>query len=321
MNLNELKLALKTMLVSRQWEKRPQLLSFEITAACDSRCIHCPRQGMDRLMKAMNFELFKKIIDQACEMKIPELSPNGYGEILMVKNLEAYFEYISAKKHKFKININTNGNQLTDDKINLFIDHNVRSLNICLDGATKETIEKVRVKLSAEQMEANVLRVMELKKQRGRKHPLLRLGMVVIPENQHEKEAFLQKWQGKVDAVGLVGYSNRGGSLNERFGNWFNPTHSNVCILPFSELFILSDGKAVLCCNDWNEEHLVGDLNHQSLQEVWSGPALQWARYLHKKRQGNQMEICKNCNYWKNPTIGTRLHGPKNPPPTKPHTG
>lgn len=43
----------KDVVESRQWPSRPQTINFEITAACDARCIHCPRHLMDRPMRAM----------------------------------------------------------------------------------------------------------------------------------------------------------------------------------------------------------------------------------------------------------------------------
>jgi MoaA/NifB/PqqE/SkfB family radical SAM enzyme len=47
------------------WPSRPQSLNIEVTAICDSKCIHCPREAMDRPMRPMSEELFRKIVDQA----------------------------------------------------------------------------------------------------------------------------------------------------------------------------------------------------------------------------------------------------------------
>jgi MoaA/NifB/PqqE/SkfB family radical SAM enzyme len=54
---------------SFKWPARPEKLGLEITAACDARCIHCPLDKMDRLPRPMEFELFKRIVDEAKELK------------------------------------------------------------------------------------------------------------------------------------------------------------------------------------------------------------------------------------------------------------
>lgn len=43
-------------------------------------------------------------------------------------------------------------------------------------------------------------------------------------------------------------------------------------------LVILSDGRCVPCCNDYEARLVVGNLRHQTLAEVWNGPILQQLR-------------------------------------------
>lgn len=292
---------------SLKWSDRPQQINFEITSICDSKCIHCPRQNMERPMRPMDFELFKKMVDEAAEMQVPDLCPNGYGEILTMRNLEDYLDYISSKTHKFRLVINTNGYKLSDEKIELFIKHKIHMLNIMIDGATPETAEAIRIGLETPVIEDNIYRLMAIRKERNLSYPKVRVGMVLIPQNQHEESPFLKKWEGLVDYVGLSGFSNRSGSLNEKFNATDSSNNTHACVLPFQELNIWADGKAVLCCEDWNEEYVVGDLSKESLKDIWHGTALTQARKLHIQGRGADIEICKKCNFWRTPHIGTKL--------------
>jgi len=284
---------------SALWPSRPESLNFEITSICDAKCIHCPREEMDRRMKPMDLALFRKMVDQAAELGVPELVPNGYGEILTMRNVEEYLGYISSKAHPFRVVINTNGYRMTEEKIELFFKHRVHLLNICVDGATAETAEKVRVQLELEQIEQNIHRVMALRRERGTDHPRIRVGMIVIPQNRHEVNAFLTKWRGVVDYVGLGGVSNRAGSVRPEIltGEAIAPVRA--CVLPFRDMNVYSDGKAVLCCDDWNEEYVVGDLNTQSLGEIWRGEAFTRARRAHMEARGADVSVCAKCNFWR----------------------
>src|SRR5882672_11354223 len=106
----------KNGMESLAWPRRPQALNFEITAQCDARCIHCPRHEMDRSQRPMNFELFARMIDEAAAMGVPLLYPNGFGEILTMRDsmVDQYLGYIRSKQHRFEVALNSNGFRLTD---------------------------------------------------------------------------------------------------------------------------------------------------------------------------------------------------------------
>jgi Radical SAM superfamily/Iron-sulfur cluster-binding domain len=286
---------------SLRWPLRPGALNLELTAACDARCVHCPRQEMDRPQRPMDLGLFRRIIDQAADLKVREIIPNGYGELLVLKALPTYLKYLRSKPHHFIIAINTNGYRLTDERIQLFVDHQVELVNITIDGATRETAEAIRVRLKFDQIEDNVHRLLAARDERGSKFPMVTLGMVLMDRNRHEAEQFLERWRGVADRVILSGYSSRGGSLSPELNSGGAPETLPACVRPFRELNVWADGKAVLCCNDWNEEYVVGDLNRESLVEVWQGEALKRARLLHLRGRGAEINLCANCNQWEAP--------------------
>jgi hypothetical protein len=302
------KAAARDYLESHKWPRRPQQLAFEITGACDARCIHCPRQDMNRPKRQMPFDLFRRMVDQAAWMRVPDLVPNGYGEILLINNLDAYMAYIAAQKHRFRVLINTNGHLMTDDKIDLFLRYRVRLLNITIDGATAETAGSIRVGLDTAHIEDNIYRLLARRRALGLRYPKVRVGMVVIPQNRHEVAQFLSKWRGVADYVGCGGFSTRAGSrhFSEEPAASATPER-HPCVLPFRELNVWSDGRAVLCCEDWNEEHVVGDLNTQTLQQIWRGAVLREARRLHARLEGDQIALCARCNAWRKPSAGARL--------------
>jgi len=303
---------------SLQWPRRPEAINIEITAICDARCIHCPRENMDRSQKPMELDLFKKLVDQAAELRVPDLAPNGFGELLTMRSFDEHFAYIRSKTHRFRILVNSNGFRLDDDKIESFLRHEVDLLNITLDGATAETFEGIRVRLKLAQIEDNIHRLIKMRDARGLRFPKVRVGMIAIPQNIHEIDALLNKWRHVVDFVGVGGYTNRAGSLDEKgiFGSPATPADTTAlvpqparahsCVLPFRDMSIWADGRAVLCCDDWNEEHVVGDLNTQSLSEIWTGEALHRARSLHMAGRGAELDICSRCNMWRE-SSGARL--------------
>ena len=318
------KAVLKDLLTSPSWADRPQHLYFEITAACDSRCIHCPRHDMDRPMRIMDVGLFRKLIDEADALGVPEICPNGYGEIctIPVDVLRDYFGYIASRARRFKVLINTNAHRLDEQRAALFIDHEVKLVNVTIEGATARTFEAIRLGLSLPRIEENIERLLRMRKARKRAYPKVRVGILAMPQTMDEIAPFLERWQGVADFVGVGGFSSR---LGARWGVVRDPEVAAIgkpdapppgpepahgpsaCVLPFRDLNIWSDGKAVVCCEDWNEELVVGDLNTQSLQEVWNSSALNDVRRKHLAGLGHEVDLCSRCNNWSAPSKGARL--------------
>jgi len=67
---------------------------------------------------------------------------------------------------------------------------------------------------------------------------------------------------------------------------------------PLQHLHVTPQGRAILCCQDYNETEVVGDLNTQSVDEVLAGPLLaQQRRYAYGIDEAPDRHICRNCRY------------------------
>ena len=68
----------------------------------------------------------------------------------------------------------------------------------------------------------------------------------------------------------------------------------NRCFRMWSGCVITWDGKVVPCCYDKDAEHVMGDLNTQSFEEVWKGKKFAAFRrqILHNRKD---IPMCRNC--------------------------
>jgi len=71
---------------------------------------------------------------------------------------------------------------------------------------------------------------------------------------------------------------------------------NNFCVIPFVQFFVTFDGKIILCCQDWKHEEIMGDVNKQTIQEIWNDNKY---RILRKNLlRFNRVGICSKCDYW-----------------------
>jgi len=62
---------------------------------------------------------------------------------------------------------------------------------------------------------------------------------------------------------------------------------------------VWASGEAVLCCEDWNATHVVGDARTQTIQAIWMGAELREAREHHLAGTADEIPMCSGCAYWR----------------------
>ena len=120
-----------------------------------------------------------------------------------------------------------------------------------------------------------------------------------------ENEKFLNMYRAAVDEVEIEepmnwsGYEGRdllaSTYSSSEIQSLQNKKMPKVCAYPFHTLAIQSDGDVVCCCVDWTRHTLVGNVNNQSLFEIWHGEKLKNLQLLHLSGQRYENEACKNC--------------------------
>ena len=88
--------------------------------------------------------------------------------------------------------------------------------------------------------------------------------------------------------------NTRAGSAPNRLGeeNKFRP--QSPCILPFTQMIVRPDGTVAKCCNDPLNKMTLGDLNRQTLREIWRGRAYQ---ELRKEMFFNGRQNIPGCEF------------------------
>lgn len=71
----------------------------------------------------------------------------------------------------------------------------------------------------------------------------------------------------------------------------------SVCYFPWTFMSVLWDGRVVTCCVDSNGMQVLGDLNSESVAEVWNGPVLSGVGEDFKNRDYGKYPVCLSCDW------------------------
>ena len=92
----------------------------------------------------LNFDDFKKIIDEGEEYGCPSLSPQGNNEPFLIKDLHKYINY-AHKRGFIDIMLNNNGSAMPKKKAQQILDSGLTRIRFSLDAIKPETYKNVRV--------------------------------------------------------------------------------------------------------------------------------------------------------------------------------
>jgi MoaA/NifB/PqqE/SkfB family radical SAM enzyme len=282
----------------RKWHEYPKRgivndfplhIDIESTNDCNLRCPMCGRNFMKEKIGHMSWELYKKIIDEGSKYKLPSVKLNYRGEPLLHPKLVEMVKY--AKKMKIlEVQFNTNGVLLTEEKIREFIEAGLDRIIFSVDGATKETYERIRWPAKFEVVVQNIRRLVELRDELGYDRPCVRVQMVNMEETRHEIEAFIKMWKPVANKLGII-------TKRERDPTKKISKHRKAFPCPqiWQRMMVCWDGEVRMCCGDWLGEIRVGDATKESLYDLWHGEVYTRIRELHRRGEFDKIPVCAKC--------------------------
>ena len=275
----------------------PVYLVIESTSICNLKCIMCPYPSMGRVNQHMSMTVYEKIVAEGAGF-VEFMWLHLFGEPLINKNIYRMIDM--AEEAGIRTGISTNATLLDEKAGNALLDSKLSLLLLCVDGATKETFERIRVGARYEKVTANIRHFAEIKRARN-SNLKVTIQMIDMTANQTEKQLFQEQWRGQgFDSV-----------LVKDFHVWANqddqliqiaqsqpPTPTGLCYEPWIGFTVLADGTVVPCCNDYAGKLPLGDLKTQSLAEVWNGePMRALRRRFLSETPDLKGTICEECPY------------------------
>lgn len=235
-------------------------VEIETINRCNGVCSFCPvnRNHDTREYAVMSETLFKKIIDELSEMGYNgKLACFSNNEPFLDPNIVDRLKYAREKLPHARMHLFTNGTLLTLEKFQRAIKY---LDELIIDNYNQELELISNNKKIAEYCE---------------KHPELIKKVTIVLR--------------KSDEV----LSSRGGDAPNHKKD---KTYEDVsCTLPFKQLIIRPTGEVSLCCNDSLGKDTLGNLNKQSIKEVWCGEKFTAVRKALYKGRGNWPH-CKHCD-------------------------
>ena len=281
----------------------PKFFQIETTRICNAKCNFCPVNEWDKSVTMMSDKLFDKITEELGNYSdwIKFVCLQRAGEPLLDKKI-ANRVYKMKKVGIKQVTFSTNASRLFKEKSRELLESGLDEIMFSVDSVDKAIYEKTRVGLKYERVMHNI---MEFFKAREEINPevIVRVRGVSFHnmQNENEKddlkkwEEFWEKYRKPQDRIYMKRVHNWG---NQKEWEDKMPQYDWVyhpCILPWSTMHITAMGIVPLCAMDYDGKMNMGDINRNSIAEVWKNTEWNKVRSLHSTGKRNEISFCQGC--------------------------
>jgi radical SAM protein with 4Fe4S-binding SPASM domain len=287
----------------------PMVIQVQTINRCNATCEFCPYPYTIHLQekRIMDDALYTKIVDEcAAEKDLHDFVPMSKNEPLLDVKMEQRVAEFKAKAQPHQmVELVTNGSALTPARAQRLMDAGVDLITISVNASNEETYKRVMVGLSWKQVMSNLeaLSKMEL----SRVNVYLRF--VADQTNKRELKVFRNHW--KHFNLFQFNVNNRAGTVRnyEMMAMKYNDFISRlrrvagsrvypVCPYVFSLVHVLENGDVPMCSNDWKNREVLGNVNTQTIREIYNSPRMNHIRGLMHEGKFEEIEACCECSFY-----------------------
>jgi len=289
----------------------PFVVFIEPTNLCNLRCVFCPTSDKDLLRKVgrpagtMPMKLFEKIVKDLTKFESPSKIIHLYkdGEPLLHRNLIDMLTLLKQARVTERIRLKTNGTLLNPAFNERLVDTGIDWIGISVEAVSAAGYLKVSgVELDYEKFIDNIRDLFQRRRQCE-----IYAKIVDVNLSQEDKDKFFHDFTPISDYCAIENLMGLSYSDSKDFMLGTTPdtqdglplVEKRVCPYPFYALSVNFNGSVSVCCADWAHQTVVGDVNKNSLKEIWHGSRMYAFRKMHLEHRRCANRACGNCHYIK----------------------
>jgi len=267
----------------------PTHLEVETAVSCQMRCTMCKREQMPTHLKhgIMDFDLYKKIIDEASRRGVYSIKLSWRGEPLLNSRIIEMIKYAKGSGIK-DVAFLTNGERLNPELSIELIESGLDWISISVDGIG-EVYNRIRWPETYDGIVEKIKFFKQYRDEKAYKKPLIRI-QTIWSAVKNDPDSYFGFFENLADKVYIIADQHRFDLVS------FPRVSKFRCPMPWQRMAIGYNGIVTKCVCDYNEYEVIGDVKRQSLYEIWHGDKLAKYRELIKSGKIYTMKSCATCN-------------------------
>lgn len=294
----------------------PYLVQIFPVYGCNFKCNYCihsidkSKRAYVTEKKVMDYELYKKCIDELCDFpeKIKMLRFAGTGEPLLHNDIVRMVNYAVKKEVASSIDIVTNGELLKPELSKALVDSGLSRIRISTQGVNaKKYKQTIGTEFDFDKFIENLTYLYE-----NKENTQIYIKVIDCALDNDDEQKFFEIFgdlcdviaiENVIPAISQIDYSRtierKDINLTQ---NGVDVTDIEVCAQPFYLMQINPDGNIAPCCA-METAYIAGNCKSQSLIEIWNGKKFIDFRKDQLRKIKNKYSVCRTCQQYKYTTF------------------
>ncbi|MBF0290229.1 MAG: SPASM domain-containing protein [SAR324 cluster bacterium] len=287
---------------------KPTRICIELTNRCNLNCPFClvgqqdlqesvAHDDLNRDTGGMDMDLCRKIIKEASQFGIQEIMLTFQGEPLMFKR-QNFIELIKlARQHGLQPIVFTNGLLLDPAFSRAIVKAGLHAMRFSVDGMTQDVYELNRVGGTFEKVYHNMRDMVQIVKEEGSSLQLW-WQFIALRNNEHQIDE-ARDMAKKIGIPFIVKtFAESIPELVPKNPEYHRKHISKTCHDIYRAMWVYWNGDVVPCCYDLDGKERLGNINENTIEEIWNGKKYKNLRkrvneaLIHPE---NEPELCKGC--------------------------
>ncbi|MBI3635202.1 MAG: radical SAM protein [Candidatus Rokubacteria bacterium] len=276
----------------------PLRIGVEVTNACNLNCVMCNTKLAKRRAGLIDVSLFETIVDEVAAAGVGSVELYTVGEPFLHPKLDRLVAI--AYDHGLNVYLSTNAQfPLRVQSLYERFEAPAPYLFLSIDGATKETYERIRRGARFERALETLEVVHALNQKRATRIPAS-IRSILSSSNIGEISLFFRRYAKYFGPRDINFQLINGISPDTSYFIEAIPfehlVHRKVpCHMPFRNAYFTFDGKVTLCARDYDGDLIVGDVRAESFTKIWNGQNAEAVREKHRRPETMDIPACLSC--------------------------
>jgi spiro-SPASM protein len=273
----------------------PSYVEIELTGRCDLDCIFCFRKSLKTLNSDMETGLFKKILKDMSFFRLPySICFGGSGEPMMHKNFFEILDITRSEGLVENIIIETNGILADGNYKNYLVNSKDKRLKTIfnINGMDEDTYKAIHGGDYFNTVSQNITSI----KEAVSIDDSIYIQIMKINETEQFLDRFYDFWEKYKIQIILQKQNTFLGRIKDRTYSDLSPLERTPCWHLQRDFNVLSDGSATFCKQDVNGDYVRGNLNKDSISQIFAKSKNSFLNDYNKNFETNP--DCASCNEW-----------------------
>jgi radical SAM protein with 4Fe4S-binding SPASM domain len=294
----------------RLWQAHsvfPRQIGLSLSLLCPSNCIYCAERGIGIPTRIMPLPLVRKLLAEAAAADFAgafSLSENG--EALVHPEFKTILKELRARFPRNEIILFTNMVLLDAERARDILEQGVNCVRFNFDGASADTYEYVKRNRQFDRVKRNIVALFKARQELASP---CRIGVGFVTARAFAAEiegcpsAFPDDTAAILDFFApLLRPGDEIGADEvtlEKYQPFLKRPKREPCDLwrrVLDEIMVAPNGQVYICCADYGVSSSLGNLNEQTIREIWSGAARHGAlRHIFRQEYDQAFAVCRTC--------------------------